>query len=85
MVRGHGTHEDGIGAAADTRQFRGIRGIGLNGSHIPPRVRTDASARKNDIMSFFAKKSGGLASDRACTDNDMETHGNLSSKLYGEA
>ncbi|MEI9401184.1 hypothetical protein [Mesorhizobium argentiipisi] len=32
-------------------------------------------------MTFFAKKPGGLTSNRARADNDIQTHGNLSSSL----
>ena len=36
-------------------------------------------------MSFFAEKASGLATNRACSDNNIETHGNLSSEFDGEA
>jgi len=32
-------------------------------------------------MAFFAKQAGRLASNWARTDNNIKTHGNLSSKL----
>jgi hypothetical protein len=36
-------------------------------------------------MPFLTKKARGLASNRACADNNIETHGNLSSEFDGEA
>jgi hypothetical protein len=85
MICGHGTHENGIGALAHTRQRRGVRGVGLYRPHIPQHVRTDTSAGQDDIMAFLAKKASRLATNRARADNNIRTHRNLSSVFKGEA